>query len=95
MNWIIDKGRVPSQRSPLGSGFQVSFASKTVLNIGEFIAKCGDSLRELEESAYWLELLVDGAIMPTDKLQSLRSECDELTAIFVTIIKQARDHPAS
>ena len=28
MNWIIDKGRVPSQRSPLGSGFQVSFASE-------------------------------------------------------------------
>jgi type I restriction enzyme R subunit len=26
----------------------------------EFIAKCGDSLRELEESAYWLELLVEG-----------------------------------
>jgi four helix bundle protein len=26
----------------------------------EFIAKCGDSLRELEETAYWLELLVDG-----------------------------------
>jgi four helix bundle protein len=25
----------------------------------EFIAKCGDSLRELEETAYWLELLVD------------------------------------
>ena len=44
MNRIIDKGRVPSQRSPLGSGFQVSFASKTVLNIGEFIAKCGHHL---------------------------------------------------
>ena len=57
----------------------------------EFVAKCGDSLRELEESAYWLELLVDGGIMPPDKLQLLRSECDELTAIFVTIIKQARD----
>jgi four helix bundle protein len=26
----------------------------------EFIAKCGDSLREIEESAYWLELLVEG-----------------------------------
>jgi four helix bundle protein len=23
----------------------------------EFAAKCGDSLREIEESAYWLELL--------------------------------------
>jgi four helix bundle protein len=34
----------------------------------EFIAKCGDSLRELEESAYWLELLVDGEIVSGDKV---------------------------
>jgi four helix bundle protein len=57
----------------------------------EFVAKCGDSLRELEESAYWLELLVDGGLVAPEKLQSLQSECDELIAIFVTIIKQARD----
>ena len=30
----------------------------------EFIAKCGDSLRELEESAYWLELLEEAEIVP-------------------------------
>ncbi len=61
----------------------------------EFIAKCGDSLRELEESAYWLELVVEGGIMPPDKLQPLRNECDELTAIFVAIVKQTRDrHPS-
>ena len=29
----------------------------------EFIAKCGDSLRELEETAYWLEMLIDGKIV--------------------------------
>jgi len=58
----------------------------------EFIAKCGDSPRELEESAYWLELLVEAEIVPAAKLQSLRSECDELTAIFVTIIKRAREN---
>ena len=57
----------------------------------DFIAKCGDSLRELEESAYWLELLVDSGVVPSEKLQPLRDECDELTAIFVTIIKRARE----
>ena len=57
----------------------------------EFIAKCGDSLRELEETAYRLELLVDAEIVAAAKLQPLRTECDELTAIFVTIIKRARD----
>ncbi len=56
----------------------------------EFIAKCGDSLREIEESAYWLELLVESRIVKAEKLQPLRDECDELTAIFVTIIKRAR-----
>ena len=56
----------------------------------EFIAKCGDSLKELEESAYWLELLVDAEIVPAEKLAPLRDECDQLTAIFVTIIKNAR-----
>ena len=57
----------------------------------EFIAKCGDSLRELEETAYWLELLVDAEIVAAAKRQPLRNECNELTAIFVTIIKKARD----
>ena len=59
----------------------------------EFIAKCGDSLRELEESAYWMELLVDSQIVTAAKLQPLRDECDHLTAIFVTIIKRAREKP--
>ena len=35
----------------------------------EFIAKCGDSLRELEETAYWLELLVEGKIVPAEHSQ--------------------------
>ena len=57
----------------------------------EFVSKCGDSLRELEESGYWLELLVDAEIIGSDKLSSLRQECQELTAIFVTIINRAKD----
>jgi four helix bundle protein len=56
----------------------------------EFIAKCGDSLRELEETAYWLELLVEGELVTAAKLAPLRQECDELTAIFVTIVKRSR-----
>jgi four helix bundle protein len=57
----------------------------------EFIAKCGDSLRELEETAYWLELLVDGKIVAAEKLSALRQECDELIAIFVTILKRSKE----
>jgi hypothetical protein len=37
-----------------------------------------------------LELLVDTQIVPLENLQPLREECDELTAIFVTILKRSK-----
>src|SRR5436853_1766396 len=43
----------------------------------EFIAKCGDSLREAEETAYWLELLMEAKIVVPATLQPLRAELDE------------------
>ena len=57
----------------------------------EFIAKLGDSLRELEESAYWLELLEEASIFPAERLSELMDETNQLTAIFVTIIKKSRE----
>lgn len=30
----------------------------------EFIAKIGDCLKELDETSYWLELLVDSGLVP-------------------------------
>ena len=56
----------------------------------EFIAKSGESLRELEESAYWLELLEESGIVSAENLAPLRQECEELTAIFVTILKRSK-----
>jgi four helix bundle protein len=57
----------------------------------EFVSKCGDCLREVEETAYWLELLVDAGIVGAAKLAPLRQEIDELTAIFVTTLKRAKE----
>jgi four helix bundle protein len=54
----------------------------------------GGSLKELDESAYWLELLVEGGIVPAIKLTDLQKETDELIAIFVSSINTAkRNHP--
>ena len=46
----------------------------------EFISKIGDCLKELDEAAYWLELLTDSGIVPTAKLALLIDECDQLLA---------------
>jgi four helix bundle protein len=56
----------------------------------EFIAKIGDCLKELDETSYWLELLVRSEIVPPSKLTALRQENDELLAIFTTIAKRAK-----
>ena len=56
----------------------------------EFIAKIGDCLKELDETAYWFELLVESSIVPNAKLAGLRDECDQLLAIFTTISKKAK-----
>src|SRR6201987_611648 len=56
----------------VGANYREAFRARSK---AEFIAKCGDSLRELEETAYWLELLVDGRIVPPEKLSTLRQEC--------------------
>ena len=56
----------------------------------EFISKISGGLQELEESAYWLELLEKSEIIHPSRLSDLRSETNELTAIFVTCIKTAR-----
>lgn len=58
----------------------------------EFIAKCGDSLREIEEVGYWLELLADSRIAKSKELEPLQTECRELTAIFVTTLKRAKEN---
>lgn len=56
----------------------------------EFIAKIGDCLKELDETSYWLELLVRSEIVAATKLASLRDESDQLLAIFTTISKNAK-----
>ena len=50
----------------------------------------GDSLKELEETAYWLELLTDEHIVRRAKMELLLDETSQLNAIFTTIIKKSR-----
>ena len=74
----------------IGANYREAFRGRTR---AEFIAKCGDCLREIEETAYWLELLVESGIVAADKLSPLRDEIDQLTAIFVTVLKRSKDLP--
>ena len=53
----------------------------------ELISKIEGGLQELEETVYWLELLVDAGIVKTDRMKELLEEANELIAILVTSAK--------
>jgi four helix bundle protein len=48
----------------------------------EFLAKMAIVLEEADESAFWLELLVDAGLISENKLKDLKSEANQLVAIF-------------
>ncbi len=59
----------------------------------EFISKIGDCLKEIDETEYWLELLVDSGCISTADMTDLLDETRQLIAIFTTIDKRAKENP--
>ena len=56
----------------------------------DFISKVEGALQELDETAYWLELIGESEILPISRLQPLHDEAEELIAILVTIVTKVK-----
>ncbi len=57
----------------------------------DFIHKLKIVLKELRETKAWLTLLLRAEIIsPSDRLEPLIQECDELISIFVKSVKTAK-----
>lgn len=52
----------------------------------EFRSKMRSALQELDETTYWLELLIDSGRVAKARVANLMKECDELIRIFVASI---------
>jgi four helix bundle protein len=69
----------------------------------EFAAKLGVVVEEADESAFWMELIMEGGLMSEKMVRDLWQEANEITAIMVasrkTATKQAKaarkDRPKS
>lgn len=57
----------------------------------EFVAKIEVGLQELAESGYWLELLLQSAILSDKQLSGLLQEVNKLTAILITVSKKTKE----
>lgn len=76
-------------RSGTSPGAQYREACRAKSN-ADFISKIEGALQELDESDYWLELLIDGGFVAEKKLKPLCDETQELIAIFATMAVKAK-----
>jgi four helix bundle protein len=56
----------------------------------EFAAKLGIVEEEADEAAYWLEVLMEGEIIPSNSAMTLLREANELVAIVVASLVTAK-----
>ncbi len=73
----------------VGANYRAACRSRSK---AEFIAKIGVVAEEADESAFWLELLMDANILKTDLVSPLHQEAEELTAIFTASGRTAKIH---
>lgn len=78
------KGRIISDQlgragTAVGANYRASCRARSR---AEFIAKIGVVEEEADESAYWLELIMEDGLLPSSKVEALHIEAAELTAIM-------------
>jgi four helix bundle protein len=53
----------------------------------DFYAKLHISLKEADETAYWLELLNESGYIKDEHFQNIYEDCNEIIKILVSILK--------
>jgi four helix bundle protein len=71
----------------VGAHYREAYRARST---AEFISKIEGGLQELDETTYWLELLGESGILPSEDLANLRAEANELIAIFTASAKTAK-----
>jgi four helix bundle protein len=56
----------------------------------DFTSKIDGAMQELEETLFWLDMLVDAGAVKATRLKALKDESHELMAIFVSMVKKTR-----
>jgi four helix bundle protein len=71
----------------VGANYREAYRARSK---AEFTAKIGNCLMELDETAYWLELLAESGVVTAARLAALQDETDQLIAVFTAIVKKTK-----
>jgi len=71
----------------VGANYRAACRAKSQ---ADFIAKMGIVEEEADESAYWIEMILEAGIVRKEKLAGLLDEANQLVAIAVSSIRTAK-----
>jgi four helix bundle protein len=74
-------GQLARAGTSVGSNYRATCRARSR---AEFIAKIGVVLEEADESAFWLELVIEGELLKAVRVQPLLNEADELVQIMAS-----------
>ena len=77
--WVIGKQMLRSGTS-LAANYRAACRARSGK---EYHAKLSVAIEETDETLFWLELLIEGGIMPEKRLASLMQEINEILAIML------------
>lgn len=78
-----------------GTSIGANYAeAQNAISRKDFIAKVYISLKECNESLYWIELLYKTHIITMQQYESIINDCEELKKILVSITKTSRENDA-
>ena len=89
-----DKNEYVLSRQILRSGTSIGAnirESKNAQSNLDFINKLSIALKEADETAYWLELLVESYIITQNQFDSLYSDLKEIISLLTSIIKTTKN----
>jgi four helix bundle protein len=86
------KGRVVANQlmraaTSVGANYRAACRGRSQ---AEFISKLSIVLEESDECCYWLELIMEGGLIPVEQVTDLYREADEITAIMTASHKTAQ-----
>jgi four helix bundle protein len=85
--FIISKQLMRSGTS-IGANIRESYFAQSQ---ADFIHKLNIALKEADETAYWLELLVESSMIEEHMFNSLYTDVKEIIALLVASIKTAKE----
>ena len=86
----VDKKEFIMSKQVLRSGTSIGANAREAVrgqSKADFHAKLFISLKEAEETAYWLELLHESSYLEEEKFNQIYIKCEEIIRILVSILK--------